>query len=104
MQYHIRGRLLADDMVRLGHEEFVRLIQTKYVPTLRALRSDTTHGRVLAGGAPAGSRDVVMIVDLKDEKSHAGVRRFLLSLPLGPYYEWEVTPLETFEELENLMQ
>ena len=103
MRYHIRGKFLAHDLVRLPHEEFVRLIQSKIVPTVRALLSDTTHGKVLAGGIPAGGRDLVMIVDLKNAASHAAVREFLVSLPIDPFYEWEVIPLETLEELDQLL-
>jgi len=104
MRYHIRGKLIASDLVRLPHEEFVHLIQSKFAPTLRALNSDATHGKVLAGGVPAGGRDIVMIVDLKNAESHTAVRQFLVSLPIFDYYEWETTPLETFEELEKRMQ
>jgi hypothetical protein len=57
------------------------------------------HGKVLAGGLPAGSRDVVLIADLRGQDSHRIVRQFLLSLPVYDYFEWQVTPLETFEEL-----
>ena len=104
MYYHIQGKLIATDLVRLTHEEFVHMIQSKVKPTLRALCSDTTHGKVLAGGMPAGGRDIVMIVDLKNAESHAAVRQFLVSLAVFDYYEWETTPLETFEELEKRME
>src|SRR5713226_5335296 len=104
MRYHFKGKLINRDLVRLTHEEFVHLIQSKFAPTLRALISENTHGKVLAGGVPAGGRDIVMIVDLKNAESHAVVRQFLASLPIFDYYEWEIIPLETFEEMEKRMQ
>ena len=79
MHYHIRGKLLASDLLRLPHEEFVHLIQSKVVPSLRALRLDSPHGKVLAGGLPAGGQDVIMIVDLKNAESHGAVR------PIPPF-------------------
>ncbi len=101
MRYHITGKLIAGDLLRRPHEEFVQFVQSRLAPSLKALVSDTTHGRVLAGGVPAGGRNVVMIVDLKNEASHAAVRQFLVSLPIFDYYDWEAVPLETFEELDK---
>ena len=99
MRYLIRGKLTpGQDLFRLPHDEFVQLIQTRVIPSMRLLVSENPHGKVLAGGVPAGGRDVVMIVDFRGEDSHRPARRFLTALPIFEYYDWEVTPLETFEE------
>jgi hypothetical protein len=100
MQYHIVGRLSrSQDVLQLPHADFVQLLQEKVVPSFKILIGDIPHGKVLAGGLPAGGRDIYMIVDLHAEDSHRCVRQFLASLPISPYYDWEVTPLETFEEM-----
>jgi hypothetical protein len=98
MHYLITGRLSGnDDHRRLPHEEFVQAVQTKIGPTLTLLADE--HAKVLAGGVPAGSQDLVMIVDLKGNDSHRCVRRFLVTLPVFDAYDWTVVPLETFAEL-----
>jgi hypothetical protein len=104
MRYHIKGSLINREVGRYTHEEFVHLIQSKFAPSLRLLSSDTSHGKVIAGGVPAGGRDIILIVDLKNSESHAAVRNFLVSLPIFDHYEWEAIPLETFEEMEKRMQ
>jgi hypothetical protein len=100
MQYFITGKLSRKhEVLGLPHAEFVQLVQTKVVPSLKILAGENPHGKVLAGGVPAGSRNLVMIVDLRGQDSHRCVRSFLTSLPMFEYYDWEVTPLETLEEL-----
>lgn len=100
MVYQIIGTLLRQDILRLPHEEYVQLMASKLVPTLRILTAQTPGTRVLAGGVPAGNRNMVMIVDLQGD-SHRAVRHFLASLPLFEYYEWHTIPLETFEEMDR---
>ena len=96
--YLITSKLVRKDILALSHEEYVQFVASKVVPTLRMLVGEAPGARVLAGGAPAGSRDFLMIVDLQGD-SHRAVRQFLASLPLFEYYEWQTTPLETFEEM-----
>jgi hypothetical protein len=98
MRYQITGRFIAPDLMRLPREEFIKLLHSKLVPSLRVLANPNPHGEVLAGGFIAGSRDLVLTVDLKAHGSHRIVRDFLSSLPIIDYYEWQVTPLESFEE------
>ena len=82
----LAGLLVPEEQVQLGHG-------------LKMLDGEFPHGRVLAGGIPAGQQGVVMIVDLHAHDSHGCVRHFLTSLPIFSYYDWEVTPLETYTEL-----
>jgi hypothetical protein len=98
MIYQINGTLIRQDVLRLPHEEYVQLMASKMVPSLRILITETPGTRLLAGGMPAGGRNLVMIVDLQGD-SHRVVRHFLASLPLFEYYEWQTTPLESFEEM-----
>jgi len=98
MRYQITGKFIAPDLMRLPREEFIKLLHAKLVPSLRILANPTPHGEVLAGGFAAGSRDLVITVDLKAHGSHGVVRDFLSSLPIIDYYEWHVIPLESFEE------
>jgi hypothetical protein len=99
MQYLISGKLLRPEaVINMPHEEFVQLIKSMMVPTLKALLADNTHGRVLGGGFRAGSRDLVMVVDLRGQDSHRCVHEFLVSLPAFPYFQWEAAPLVTFAE------
>jgi hypothetical protein len=105
MQYLITGKLArADEVLRLPHEEFVQLIKSRIAPTLQMLVGENSHGKVIGGGMPAGGRDFVMIVDLKGHDSHRCVRQFLWALPLFPYYDWDVTPLESFQEMAQAVQ
>src|SRR5262245_22146891 len=98
MHYLITGKLFrAAEVLSLPHDQFVEFTRSRLVPALRLLVEGKARGQVVAGGTPAGGRDCVMIVDLPGD-SHAGVRNFLDSLPIFDYYEWQVTPLETFEE------
>jgi hypothetical protein len=100
MRYLITGKLArAHDVLTMSHEDLVQFVRSRVAPSLRILVDQIPHGRVLAGGLPAGGRDMVMIADLRGEDSHRVVRQFLVSLPVYDYYEWQVTPLETFEEL-----
>jgi hypothetical protein len=98
MIYHITGKLVRHDILTLPHEAYVELMQSKLVPMLRILTNPPPTVRVLAGGAPAGGRDFIMIVDLQGD-SHRAVRQFLASLPLFEYYEWQTIPLESIDEM-----
>jgi hypothetical protein len=98
MLYHITGKLIRQDILSMPHEAYVELMQSKLVPMLRILTTATPSMKVLAGGAPAGGRDLIIIVDLQAD-SHRAVRHFLASLPLFEYYEWHTIPLESFEEM-----
>lgn len=101
MRYFIRGKLArTQEILAMKHEEFLDLLRSKVGPSIKMLLAkDNPHGTVLCGGTPAGGKDVLLMVDLSGRDSHAPVRRFLMSLPIFDYYEWEATPLESLEEL-----
>lgn len=98
MQYLIEGKLIAIDVLRMPHAEFVQLVHAKVVPSLKLLVEAIAAGTVLAGGYPAASRQLVFIVDMPNQNTHRVVRSFLQTLPFFEFYDWEVTSLETFAE------
>src|SRR5437660_3346782 len=97
MLYLVSGELLDHGLLNAPHEEFVQLIRKVILPSLELIVRHQEVGTVVAGGVPAGSQRVVLIVDVKGE-SHRAVRQLLVGLPLFGYYRWEVTPLESFQE------
>src|SRR5690242_15920536 len=100
MHYLITGKLARGrDVLGMSHDDFIQFVRSKVAPSLKMVVGQSPHGKILAGGMPAGGRDVVLIADLRAQDSHRIVRQFLVSLPIYDYYEWQVTPLETFEEL-----
>lgn len=104
MHYLISGKMIrVTESLSLPREQFVDLIRSRFVPAFQMLAEAKGLGKILAGGTPAGSRDCVMIVDLVGD-SHLAVRQFLSALPVFDYYEWNVTPLETFEEWLTMIQ
>ena len=98
VQYLIKGKLIAPDLLRLPHAEFIQIVRAKFVPALKLLVEGSAAGKVLAGGLPAGSREFVLVADLPDQNTHRVVRQFLQSLPIVELYDWQVTPLETLAE------
>ncbi len=99
MQYLIRGSMIGlADLRNQNHDEFVKTFRSYFVPALQVLNGEIPQGRILGGGTPAGGKDVVLLVDLAGDSHHI-VRQFLVSLPFFEFYEWEATPLESFEEL-----
>jgi hypothetical protein len=79
MQYQILGKMIHNtEIARLSHEDFVEIMQSKFLPTLHLLLESGAHGKVLAGGMPPGSRDITMIVDFKtrgNAQANPGLRR-----------------------------
>jgi hypothetical protein len=98
MRYQITGKFMAPELLHLPHAEWLKMVNTKLVPTLQILTGPNPHGEVLAGGYVAGSRDLVMMVDLKPANTHLAVRGFLSSLPIFDFYDWQVMPLDSFQE------
>jgi hypothetical protein len=96
--YLVSGTLRARELLSKPHEEFVQFVQKTIVPSLQLLVQFRSEGTLLAGGVRASTQDVVMVLSLPGAESHLVVRRLLTQLPMFPYYDWQVTPLESFEE------
>lgn len=102
MLYLVSGELHNYGLLNLPHEEFVQLIRKVFAPSLELIVQQQAAGKLVAGGIPAASQRLIFVLDLKAE-SQLAVRQFLNGLPIFPYYRWEVTPLESFQEwLSNL--
>jgi hypothetical protein len=80
------------------HEEFVQFMMKTVVPSLQLLTQFQSEGALLAGGVRASSQDLVIVLSLPPAESHMVVRNLLTQLPIFTHYDWQVTPLEPFEE------
>src|SRR5262249_2900445 len=98
MLYLVSGTLRTRELLSRPHEEFVQFVQKTVVPSLQLLIQFRSEGKLLAGGVRASSQDLVFVLHLPDAESHIVVRHLLLQLPIFHHYDWQVTPLESFEE------
>jgi hypothetical protein len=104
MLYLVSGKLRNQAMMQLPHDEFVKLMRNTVFASLEELLKLQKAGEIVGGGIPAGSQDVVFILNLATASSHLAVRHRLFRLPLFNHYSWEVTPLETLEEWLSMMK
>ena len=103
MLYLVSGTMHSRDLLSRPHEEFIEVVKGKVAPSLKLIEQFQKEGMLLAGGIPAGSQDLVFILNLPVGETHFAVRRLLLQLPIFPFYQWQVKPLETFEEWSSLV-
>ena len=98
MRYLITGTVnesaFDSDMPR---DETVNALQRGFIPTLKSLLEHQEQGKVLGGGV-IPLRTVVLILELPGT-SLTAFRPFLLSLAAYDLFDWDVQPLESFEEL-----
>lgn len=99
MLYLVSAELHDPKQMSAGHEEFQELIRKVFVPSLHELVQLQTQGKVRGGGIRAVSQGIVFILDLPEVDSHLAVRRLLFTFPMFSLYRWEITPLESFQEL-----
>lgn len=104
MLYLVTGKLATRELLTGPHEETVQVFQNRILPSISLLLELQAAGQVLAGGVPAGTREVVFILRLAAGESHLSIRRLLYRLPVFPHYEWDVTPLESFDEWLTLLK
>src|SRR6516225_6727484 len=98
MLYLVSGTLNHRELLHLPHEDFVPVVQKVVGPSLQLLGQFQREGKLLAGGVRASSQELVFILSLPPAASHLVVRGLLVQLPIFPHYDWQVTPLESFEE------
>ncbi len=98
MLYLVTGTLNNRELLHRPHEEFVQVVQRVVVPSLQLLIQFDGEGKLLGGGIRASSADPVFILSLPSAESHIVVRRLLAQLPIFAHYDWQVTPLESFED------
>ena len=102
MRFLIKGELdntaFCSDQPR---EENVRTLRSAIIPLVQSLMAHQLDGKILGGGV-IPLRTFVMIAELPDT-SLTAARRFLMSLPGFELFDWEITPLESFEELKDFV-
>jgi len=77
-------------------EQAIELLDKLIVPSLEKLAKE---GRIRAGGLLVGARAGVFVVSAK---SHDEVTEFVRALPAWGFWNWKVTPLESFAHRADL--
>ena len=77
-------------------EQAIELLDRLIVPSLEKLAKE---GRIRAGGLLVGARAGVFVVSAK---SHDEVTEFVRALPAWGFWDWKVTPLESFTHRADL--
>jgi len=77
-------------------EQAIELLDKLVVPSLEKLAKE---GRIRAGGLLVGARAGVFVVAAK---SHDEVTEFVRALPAWGFWNWKVTPLESFAHRAEL--
>ena len=77
-------------------EQAIELLDRLIVPSLEKLAKE---GRIRAGGLLVGARAGVFVVSAK---SHDEVTEFVRALPAWGFWDWKVTPLESFTNRADL--
>jgi len=79
-------------------DRLVSVIREAILPSVEALASLTTQGKVVTGGYPIGERFMVFIVEADSEEE---VREVLESLPLWGVAKTSVREFATFNEVRD---
>lgn len=98
MRYLVTGKLYNTVAIRqTPREEYLVQLQQRIIPTLQELLAHKGKGTVLGGGViPLDT--LIFIVDIPDQ-SMVAVRSFLWGLPAFELFDWDIKPMETFEEI-----
>ena len=75
--------------------ETVQLLEGMIIPTFDYLAKLKAENKLLGGGLPVGGRAVVFILEAS---SNAEADQIVRDVPAWPVLQWEVTPLQAFEE------
>jgi hypothetical protein len=98
MLYLVTGKLVNREPMSKPHEEFVEFLRDAIRPSLTLLEQFRSEGLLLAGGVRAGAQSLVFILEMPPAQSHIEVRRLLLQLRVFANFEWDVAPLESFQD------
>ncbi len=93
MQYLVTTEA-STDLGLLPPQQMAQLLEQVITPSIEAIVKLEKEKKILAGGIPVGSRTGVFIVEAA---SHDELDQLLLSLPLWGLYNFNVTPLESFQ-------
>ena len=97
MRYLVHGEIV-DPGYPVPPQQFAEYLESLVLPSLERLVKLEAEGKVLAGGAPAGTRGTAFIVDAA---SNDEVGEILMSLPFWALLKWQVTPLESWQSRLN---
>ncbi|MGE3808860.1 MAG: hypothetical protein AB7K24_29700 [Gemmataceae bacterium] len=101
MRYLVTGKLI--ERVLHGEstrEQYLHQLRNLIIPTLHVLLEHQQKGRVMGGGViPLNT--LVFIVDLP-EQSMSHLRSLMWALPAFDLFDWDVKPMESFEELVTM--
>ncbi len=81
-------------IAQIPPQQLSQIIEQQVIPSLEALNKLLAEKKILAGGAVAGQRAHTFIVEAATNDE---VTELVQSLPLWPYHNWNVTPLESWE-------
>lgn len=73
-------------------DEVIAVLENGILPTFAALADLQKRGKIVAGGLPAGSRTLILIMEAE---SHDEVDRLLRDLPAWGVFSWTVKPLQS---------
>jgi hypothetical protein len=90
MRYLVHGEIV-DPGYPVPPQQFAEYVESRVIPSLERLVKLEAEGKVLAGGAPAGTRGAAFIIEAA---SNDEVGEILMSLPFWALLKWQVTPLE----------
>ncbi len=93
MQYLVTTEA-STDLGLLPPQQMAQMLEQVITPSIEAIVKLEKEKKILAGGIPVGSRSGVLIVEAA---SNDELDRLLLSLPLWGLYNFNVTPLESFQ-------
>jgi muconolactone delta-isomerase len=97
MRYLVHGEIV-DPSYPVPPQQFAQYLESLVIPSLERLVKLEAAGKVLAGGAPAGTRGTACIVEAA---SNDEVGEILMSLPFWALLKWQVTPLESWQSRLN---
>ena len=75
-------------------DEVVDVLEKGILPTFKLLAKLQAEKKIVAGGLPAGSRKLYLMVEAD---SHDEVDRMLRDLPAWGVFSWKVTPLQSLQ-------
>ncbi|MFO0946013.1 MAG: hypothetical protein U1D30_08710 [Planctomycetota bacterium] len=102
MLYFVTGTLVDRGPMSKSHDDFTAFFKQHVAPSIELLDRWQREGTILAGGVKASEPDVLLIVEVSSANTHMSVRNLLFQLPVYQYYQWDVTPLESFAEWSHL--
>jgi muconolactone delta-isomerase len=97
MRYLVHGEIV-DPGYPVPPQQFAQYLESLVIPSVERLVKLEAEGKVLAGGAPAGTRGTAFIIEAA---SNDEVGEILMSLPFWALLKWQVTPLESWQSRLN---